>query len=97
MNIKWGWLSLGSLLVGFIAPILIGIHSIISSSVLTIFSFLSLSFGIVTIIKRDTESKTSFIIGITSLVLSLLLLILIIHADFFRPYYYVSVALNSNS
>ena len=78
MNIKWGWWSFGSLIVTLIASFLSGVFGLIPLYVVTIFSLFSLSLGIVTIIKRTTESKISLIMGIISLVLSFLLLISII-------------------
>ena len=83
MNIKWGWVSLGSMLLAVI-QLFIFIYSMrtyLVSSTLIIFAsisaFLSLVFGIVAIVKHQTESKVSFVLAIISGLISLLWLIFV--------------------
>lgn len=86
MNIKWGWWSFGMLLVGVLFMMLIVMDSIrfTFQIITTISLLLSFLFGIFTIVKRQAESKISFILGVISLVLSIVLgIIFLILSMFF--------------
>lgn len=76
MNTKWGWWSFGLLLViVVVSGLFSNVYYDLIGVIVTIISFLlSITFGIISIIKRDTESKISFILGQISLILSILVL-----------------------
>ncbi|MBI4152202.1 hypothetical protein HY495_00695 [Candidatus Woesearchaeota archaeon] len=78
MNTKWGWWSLCSLLIAiavFFLLIAFGVVVTVAFGSVTIFLLLSIFLGVAAIVKRNTESKTSFVMSIVSLIFSFLLLL----------------------
>lgn len=84
MNLKWGWLSFGMFLIAVLSIILgvMLVYTSLSRYVNIIFLiiglislFLSILFGIFTIVKCEKEFKRSLIMGIISLILSIIILL----------------------